>query len=367
MSHLVAGRIARGGELEAGWLEIEGDRIVASGSGPPPGGAEGDEGTIVAPGLVDLQVNGAAGVEVTDGAAALDAIDRVQLAHGVTSYLPTLVSPDVEAALGTLEEIAQRVDDPASPVDGVHVEGPYLSPDHAGMHPRERLRPVPAEPPALLRSGSVRIVTVAPELDGALHLIRALRERGVIVSLGHSAATAEQALAAVDAGACMATHAFNAMAPLGHRHPGLVGAALADRRVFVSVIADGVHVDATVLELTRRMAAGRLALVSDSTPGAAAPPGRYRMAGVDIERSQDGVARTSDGRLAGSSVTLDEAVRRWAGFTDATLAEAIYAAAEVPRRVLGEARPLEPGGFADLVVFDDAGVVLRVMRRGRWT
>ena len=231
MSHLVAGRIARGGELEAGWLEIEGDRIVAAGSGPPPADAEGDEAVIVAPGLVDLQVNGAAGVEVTDGAAALDAIDRVQLAHGVTSYLPTLVSPDVGGALGTLEEIAERVDDPASPVDGVHVEGPFLSPDHAGMHPRDRLRPVPAEPPALLRSGSVRSSRSPPSSTGRFALIRALRELGIIVALGHSAASAEQALAAVDVGACMATHAFNAMAPLGHRHPRLVGAALADRRV----------------------------------------------------------------------------------------------------------------------------------------
>ena len=366
MSTLIAGRLARGGELLEGWVEVDGERIAGLGWGRPPGRPdEGSQG-IVAPGFVDLQVNGAGGHEVTDGTEALDAIDAIQFAHGVTSYLPTLVSPNPEAAERLLPELARRAADPASPVAGVHVEGPYISPEHRGMHPAERLLPPPSELPGWLLSPAIRIVTLAPELEGALGLIGALRERGVVVSLGHSGASAEQALAGVINGARMITHAFNAMAPLRHREPGLVGVALADRRLLVSVIADGVHIDPLVLELIRRAAADRVVLVSDSTPAAAAGPGGYRMAGVAIERTPDGEVRTADGKLAGSSLTLDEAVRSWASLTGATLAEAIHAATELPAAAIGLNLALEPGAPADLVVLDEAGNVRRVMRRGRW-
>lgn len=366
MSELIAGRLARGGELLEGWVEVEGERVAGLGWGRPPGRPDEANEDIVAPGFVDLQVNGAGGHEVTDGTAALDAIDAIQLAHGVTSYLPTLISPDPGAADRLLPELARRAADPASPVAGVHVEGPYISPEHRGMHPAERLLLPPPEIPGWLRSPAVRMVTLAPELDGALDLIGALRERGVVVSLGHSGASAEQALAGVINGAQVITHAFNAMAPLRHREPGLVGVALADQRLLVSVIADGVHVDSLVLELIRRAAGDRVVLVTDSTPAAAAGPGTYRMAGVAIERTPDGRVRTADGKLAGSSLMLDEAVRRWASLTGATLAEAIQAATELPAAAIGLTRALEPGAPADLLVLDGAGNVQRVMRRGRW-
>jgi N-acetylglucosamine-6-phosphate deacetylase len=288
------------------------------------------------PGLCDLQVNGAGGHEVTDGPDALDAIDRIQLEHGVTSYLPTLVSPDDETAERALPELEERVRDPASPVAGVHVEGPFLNPEHAGMHPVARLRSPADGVPDWIEHPAVRLVTLAPELPGALDLIARLRARGIAVSLGHSGAGSEQALAAVDAGATLVTHVFDAMAPLRHRAPGLVGVALVDPRVYVGVIADGVHVDPLVLELVRRAAGERAFLVTDATPAAAAPPGRYRMAGVEIERREPrDAARTRDGRLAGSALTLDEAMRNWAAMTGATLAEAAAAAGEVPARAAG--------------------------------
>ena len=366
MRILIAGRLAQRGALIEGWIEVAGERVVGLGLGTPPRPADLSDDGIVAPGFVDLQVNGAGGHEVAGGIEALDAIDAMQLARGVTSYLPTLISPTLETIDRLLGELERRTADPASPVAGVHVEGPYVSPEEAGMHPPERLLPPPAEPPEWLSSPAVRIVTLAPELDGALGLVAALRERGVLASLGHSSASAEETLAAVGAGAGMVTHIFNAMRPLHHREPGIVGAALTDERLLVSVIPDGLHVAPLALELVRRAAAGRVVLVSDSTPAAGAEPGRYRMAGVTIERARDGTVRTADGRLAGSSLTLDEGVRRWAAQTRATLADAICAASEAPARALGQAGGLEPGAPADLVLLDEAGRVRRVMRHGRW-
>jgi N-acetylglucosamine-6-phosphate deacetylase len=250
----------------------------------------------------------------------------------------------------------------------VHLEGPFLSPAHAGVH-RSRLLRAPAGlplPPAYA-SSALRLATLAPELEGALDLVRALRARGVTVSLGHSGADAATARAAFAAGAALVTHVFDAMAPLHHRAPGLAGAALVHPSALVAVIADGHHVHPLVLELVRRTAGRRVVLVSDASPAAAAPPGRYVLGEVAIERSPDGVARTADGVLAGSAILLDDAVRRWAALTGATLAEAVAAATETPASAIGLPSPLAPGAPADLVLFDDDdGAVVRVMRHGAW-
>jgi N-acetylglucosamine-6-phosphate deacetylase len=211
----------------------------------------------------------------------------------------------------------------------------------------------------------VRLVTVAPELPGALALIARLSERGIAVALGHSGASSEIAGAAVDAGARMVGHVFNAMAPLDHRAPGLAGVALVDRRVHVSVIADGVHLHPLALELVRLTAGRRIALISDSTPAAEAPTATYQMAGVPIQRA-NGAARTGDGRLAGTTLALDEAARNWGELTGATLAEALFAASEAPAAAALLPNPVGAGAPADLTLLDRAGVVRRVMRRGRW-
>jgi N-acetylglucosamine-6-phosphate deacetylase len=366
VSRLLAGMLAMAGVAAPGWVKVDGERFAGTGHGPPPCVPDERLDGILAPGLCDLQVNGAAGHEVTDGAAALDTIDAVQLAHGVTSYLPTLVSPHDAAAERVLEELGRRALDPASPVAGVHVEGPFLSPSHAGMHPVERLR-VPSEGvPAWLDHPAVRMVTLAPELPGALQLIEQLRARGVAVALGHSGASAEDARTAIDAGAGFVTHVFNAMAPLHHREPGLAGVALVDERVHVGVIADGLHLHPLVLELVRRAAGDRAVLVSDASPAAGAEPGRYEMAGVAIERGSDGAVRTDDGRLAGSALTLDEAVRNWTAITGATVAQALLAATEAPALAAGVAGGLRRGAPAHLVLLGAGAAVRRVMFRGRW-
>ncbi|MGA2319426.1 MAG: N-acetylglucosamine-6-phosphate deacetylase [Solirubrobacteraceae bacterium] len=362
MSVVLTGELALDGRLAPGWVELDGERMVHAAHGPPPRLPEERLDGILAPGLCDLQVNGAVGREVSGGEAAIDAIDALQLAHGVTSYLPTLISPDDQTAERVLPALAARAADPGSPVAGVHLEGPFLSREHAGMHPLERLR-TPAEGvPSWVEHPAVRLVTLAPELPGALELTARLSERGIAVALGHSGADAEVAAAAINAGARLITHVFNGMAPLHQRAPGLAGVALADDRVHVSVIADGVHVHPLVLELVRRAVGARAVLISDATPAAGAPPGRYETAGVPIERGADGSARTADGRLAGSTLTLDQAVGTWHAMTGATLAQALFAAGQAPVAAVR----LHAETPADLVQLDSAGMLRRVMRRGAW-
>lgn len=366
MSELLAGPLARGGAIAEGWVEIRGGMIVDLGAGKPPRVPSERHSGLIAPGLVDLQVNGGSGVQVTDGHAALDRLEATLLAHGVTSYLPTVISASDEASSRTVGELEQRVADPASPAVGVHLEGPFLSPGHRGVHRAELLRaPARGLPPAYA-SAAVRLVTLAPELDGALDLVRVLAARGVAVSLGHSGAAAATAAAAFSAGAALVTHVFNAMAPLRHRDPGLVGAALVHDSAHVAVIADGHHLDPLVLELVRRASGRRVVLISDSSPAAAAPPGRYQLGELAIERTADGIVQTTSGVLAGSAILLDDAVRRWATLTQATLAEAIAAASEAPARAIALQAPFVPGAPADLLLLDDDGAVVRVMRHGAW-
>ena len=367
MTTLVAGSLAIGGELEQGWLEVDGAHIAERGQGDPPREPDVPHDGVVAPGFVDLQVNGVAGHDAAGGADDLDAVDAALLRQGVTTYLAVLASPDAALAERVMPELERRSADPASPLAGVHFEGPYISRDYIGAHPPERVVPVPEHAPEWMRSPALAVVTLAPELPGAAALIAELDRMGVMVSLGHSGATAWETRAAADAGAQMVTHIFNAMTPIHHRETRLPGAALTDERLKVSVLSDNVHVAAPALELVYRAAGDRVVLVSDATPGAAAPPGRYTMSGVEIERHDDGTVRTPEGRLAGSGLTLDAHVRHWASLTSASLAEAIRAATEVPGSLIGRSARLDRGAPADLVLLDRrTSEVVRVMRRGEW-
>ncbi len=356
MSVVIAGQLARGGRLVPSWLELDGGLVAAVGVGAAPRGADLVHDGVIAPGLFDLQLNGADGVDVTGGPIALERIERALLARGVTRCLATVITCDEDTALAAVRQIEARVRDPRSPIAGVHLEGPFLDPAHAGVHPAE-LMCAPADGvPAYYESPALRLVTLAPELPGALALTERLRKRGVAVSLGHSGASAAQAQAAFAAGASIVTHIFNAMGPLHHREPGIAGAALHDERITVTVIADGIHVDPLVLALVRRLAEARLALVSDSGP----------IGGVAVHAGSDAAPRTACGRLAGSAIMLDEAVRRWRRLTGATLAQSLAAASEQPARALGLEARLIPGARADLVLLDREGAVQRTMLAGRW-
>lgn len=350
-----------------GWVLTEGDIVARAGFGAAPRAPDLVHDGIVAPGLVDLQVNGAAGTEVTGGAQALDQIERTLLRHGVTRCLATVLTCPPEVGMRVMSELEARVADPDSPIVGVHLEGPFLSAAHAGIHRPELLRAPADGLPSYYDSSAVRLVTLAPELPGAPELIAELRSRRVAVGLGHSGASAAQASAAFAGGARIVTHLFNAMAPLHHREPGLAGAALGDARVWLGTIADGVHLHPLMLSLVHRLAARRVVLVSDASPLAGGDgTGAGELGGVAVVPGADGAPRDGGGRLAGSGILLDEAVQGWARFTGATLAEALAAGSERPARALGLPAGLEPGAPADLLLLDREAQIQRVMRSGRW-
>jgi N-acetylglucosamine-6-phosphate deacetylase len=339
------------GALLPGDVEVDGGTVTRVGLPPAPGGR------IAAPGLLDLQVNGFAEVDVM--AADTDGIDRIGAAltdHGVTAWLPTLITAadaDTRRALGILRTAIDRGTPGAQPL-GVHLEGPFLSPDRLGTHPAVHRRdPDPAALDAWRAIAPVVAVTLAPELPGAVDLVANLSADGVLVSLGHSDATAAQAHAGFDAGARTTTHLFNAMSALRHRDPGLPGAALARPGVTVQLIVDGHHLADDVVRLVFAAARGRVVLVTDATEAAAREEGEYEIAGVPVE-VRAGAVRNGAGVLAGSALTLDAAVRNVVAL-GLDLAEVLTAVTATPAALIG--RPdlgrLAPGARADVVVLED--------------
>lgn len=294
-----------------------------------PGGGRG----LAAPGFVDLQVNGFAGVDLM--AADSDGYGRVGealAATGVTAFLPTFITAPHDTLIAAMAEASAAVTLPR--VLGVHLEGPFLSPDRLGTHPAEpRSDPDPQLLDKLLAAGPVRIMTLAPELPGALDLVRRLDEAGVVASIGHSDATAAQANAGFAAGARTVTHLGNAMRPLRPRDPGVAGAALARDDVTVQLIVDGHHLAPEMVQLAWRAAAGRFVLVTDAVAAAGMGDGTFALSSVTVHAEHGRVTR-ADGRLAGSALTMDAAVRNLHAL-GAPLAEAIGAATAAPARVLG--------------------------------
>lgn len=346
------------GRLVPGDVALDGDRIVAVGLG----GARGRG--IAVPGFVDLQVNGFAGIDFlgtdADGYAAAG---EALLESGVTSYLPTFITSEEHDLVTALQTVPTRQRGPR--ILGVHLEGPFLSPLRLGTHGLlARRDPDPTLVERLLAAGPVKLMTLAPELPGALELIDLLLERGVAVSLGHSDATAAEAHAAFDRGVRTVTHVFNAMRPLGHRDPGIVGAALARPDVVVQAIVDGVHLDPDIVRLLWRLAGGRLALVTDAIAGAGLGDGTYALGEIEIVVADD-VVRREDGVLAGSALTMAEAVRNLVAL-DVPFERALEAATSVPARAIGEPwlGRIAMGGVADVVVLDDDLEVVRTVVGG---
>ncbi|HEX6350915.1 MAG TPA: N-acetylglucosamine-6-phosphate deacetylase [Candidatus Dormibacteraeota bacterium] len=309
-------------------------------------------GDVVAPGFVDLQVNGFAGYDATEGRAAIERISAALTTTGVTAFMPTLISRPLAEGRAFVEAAA-HARAPGAHVLGAHLEGPFLSPRHAGAHdPAEMLEPT-AERVSAVLAAKPRMATLAPELPGALEAIARLRAAGVLVSLGHSAATAEEAQAGFDAGARFVTHLFNAMSPFKQRQPGLPGAALLDPRPTVGLIADGEHVHPLAMALAVRAKGPRgIALTTDQTTAAGAPPGSHLLGGEQI-LSDGRTVRLKDGTLAGSLATMDGMVRVLAGL-GLGLRQVVEMATLTPARALGERRVgrIAAGLPADLVVLD---------------
>ncbi len=307
---------------------------------------------MLVPGFVDVQVNGHEDIDVaTADGAEWDRLDALLAGQGVTSWCPTLVTAPVAAyppALARIATAAARAG--ARPaIAGVHLEGPFLG-GRAGAHPIEHLRPVDLEwlealPPL------VRMVTLGPELDGAAAAVRALTARGRLVALGHTDASFEQALAAVHAGARLVTHCFNASGELHQRAPGVLGAALTDDRLAVSLIADLAHVHPALLRLAfRAKGADRVLLVTDAVAWRAG-----RIGAIEMSADDDGVPRLADGTLAGSALTMDRAVANVVRAAGVDLADALVAASTSPARRLGltDRGVLAPGCRADVVALTE--------------
>ena len=349
--------------LSPGHVVIDGDRIadVRAGRPAPARGHVRFEDGLLIPGLVDLQVNGVAGIDFyscdVDGwRAALAALPGT----GVTSCLPTLISAPIEGLVAAMEVSRLITGDEQRPtgarVLGVHLEGPFLAPARRGAHAAQHLAEPTAENVAALFAGSARpaLVTLAPELPGGLAAIRSLTTAGVAVSIGHSNATAEETRAAFDAGATLVTHLFNAQRGLNHREPGVVGAALADPRATSGLILDLEHVAADAARVAFAAAPGRIALVTDAVAAAGRGAGRYRLGDDDVDFDGTSAPRRADGTLAGSALRLDTAVRN-AITIGLPLPVAVAAASAVPASALGRSDigRLAPGALADIVWTDD--------------
>jgi N-acetylglucosamine-6-phosphate deacetylase len=366
-SLIVTGDILLGSELIPGAVTIIDDRIVEVHRGADADRNADLEAAIVAPGLIDLQVNGGYGVEVGADPAAIRTLAERLPEAGVTAFLPTLITSPADFYPRVFEAVRVAGSSSGAEPLGLHLEGPFLSPRRAGAHKLELIEAADDVLFAsLLDSGDVRLMTLAPERPGASERIRRLRERGIVVSLGHTDATHEQFVAGVDAGATMATHLFNAMSPFGHRAPGVIGAALVDDRVAVGLIADGVHSHPASVQLAiRAKGIDRIALVSDLMPAAGMPPGNYTFGGQTVTVDER-TARLDGGTLAGSIEPMDEAIRNVVRWTDASPADALRMASEVPARILGlpDRGCIEPGAIADLVLLDHDLTVQATITRG---
>jgi N-acetylglucosamine-6-phosphate deacetylase len=351
----IRGHILAGEALVPGAVVVRGRRVAAVLRRPRASElpARALAAHIVAPGFIDLQVNGAFGVEVGSGGAEALRVLRARLPEtGVTGFVATLVSSRPAAYRRIARDVSAARSGGGARLLGLHLEGPLLSPRRAGAHDPQIIA---AAAGPVAGGDAVRLVTLAPERPGALAAIRRLAARGVIVSVGHTDASYDEVVRAADAGARMVTHLYNAMSPFAGRHPGAVGAALVDDRLVVGLIADGVHCHAAALRLAAR-AKGPLGvvLVTDAMAAAGMPPGDYALAGRRVH--SDGVAaRLDDGVLAGSVLRMDRAVRNMVELAGVPVAAALRMAGEAPARLLGLARSgrIVPGADADLVLLDE--------------
>jgi N-acetylglucosamine-6-phosphate deacetylase len=363
------------GVCRPGWVQTSGTRITACGPGAPPQIPDVDlPDEVVVPGFVDIHVHGGGGASYLDGdVAEVKRAASFHRKHGTTTTLASLVTAGPADLLSGVRALAEATREGV--IAGIHLEGPWLSAVHCGAHDHTQLRdPEPAEIDALLAAGdaAIRIVTLAPERGGSDDAITGLIDAGVVVALGHTDASYAQTRHAIDLGATVATHLFNAMRPLHHREPGPALALLEDDRVTVELIADGIHVHPAVLRATARAAgAGRVAVVTDATAAAGLGDGEFRLGARHVD-VVDGVAHIhGTSTIAGSTATMDQMFRAVAGFgsdVDAALTAAVQMTSTTPARAVGlpDVGYLRVGAQADLVVLERDLQISAVMAHGSW-
>ncbi|GAA1551249.1 N-acetylglucosamine-6-phosphate deacetylase [Actinomadura kijaniata] len=373
MTLLTNARLVLPGEVRTGSLNVRDGRIVAD-SDPADGPAPGEVdlgGRYVVPGFVDMHVHGAAGTSYQSGTPE-DArrVAEFHRAHGTTTTMASLVTGDAAELRRAVAGLAEAAQDGL--IAGVHLEGPYIAPSRCGAHDPALLRdPDPGEFRELVKlgRGHIRMITLAPELPGALDLVREAAAEGVLAALGHTDATSAVTRAGFDAGARVATHLFNAMRPLHHREGGPVTAALNDARVTVELVNDGIHVAPDVARLVFAAAPDRVALITDAMAATGMGDGEYMLGVMRVRVSGGRATLAEGGSIAGSTITMADAFRRAVTDVGLPITVAARAASLTPARALGldaEIGSLEPGKAADLVVLDEDLGVWRVMKGGHW-
>lgn len=361
---------------ERGWLEDHQLRIesgIITAIEPIPVGIAPRDAELLCPAYIDTHVHGGAGVDVMDDAPdVLDTLAKHKAREGVGAFLPTTVTAPLGAIHGALMRIARRTRSggPGAQVLGSYLEGPYFTPQNKGAHPPELFRELDiTELNALIEvsQNTLRVVALAPEKPGALQAIRHLKQHGLRVMLGHSAATYDQTLAAFDAGADGLVHCYNGMTGLHHREPGMVGAGLTDKHAWLELIADGHHVHPGAIRLCCCCAKDRVVLITDAMQAAGMPDGDYTLCGEEV-CMQNGVVRTATGGLAGSTLSLDAAVRNMVEHAGITAEDAIHMASLHPARLLGidnQLGSLASGKHATLIALDGGLHFQRIWIQGQ--
>ncbi len=364
------------GILEHGAVLTAGETIAAIGSEqeltcPPKAQKFDAEGLKLVPGFIDLQTNGGSGMDFTTDPGTIWHVGEILLHYGVTSFLPTIVSSPHES-IRTAQMVLQNGPPGGyhgARAIGLHLEGPYINPERTGAHnPEYFCLPDPDIYDHWNPANFVRLVTLAPELPGAIEAIQALDKHGVVVSAGHSQATLEQAQAGIEAGIRYGTHLFNAMPHFDHRQPGLLGALLSDRRVSCGMIVDGYHLYPTTVDLAWQiLGAQRTNLVTDAVAAMGMPPGEYQLGDRSVF-TDDSKARLANGILAGSLLSLDQALRNLISFTGCSLDAAVSTVTQVPAHLLHLDEYLGQlivGAKADFVLLSDDLQVVGVWVNGQ--
>jgi N-acetylglucosamine-6-phosphate deacetylase len=327
----------------------------------------------IVPGFIDPHIHGSAGADVMDASfASMNTISRALIRHGTTSFLPTTVSAPPEILSGALDRLSpllQETFEGARPI-GIHLEGPFISEQKRGTHRASNVR-LPDQ--TLLSdwihraNGTLKLLTMAPELEGASAVALFARASGVTVAMGHSNASFDEANAASENGTHYAVHTFNAMRAFSHRDSGIVGAVLSDDRIFAEIIADGIHVRPEVIRVfARSKGRERILLVTDAVSATGMPDGRYNL-GTGTVQVMAGVCRDDEGRLAGSTLTQDAALRNFVAYSGMRVEDALFGLTLNPARALKikDRGCIEPGAYADLVMLDDALHVVKTFSEGR--